>query len=369
MTRRATFVSLLASAAIAAFVTALAFVAFDEQEPPTGAGTSVSILNGRPEPQGRTATPPVPAELSVPLSNFIRSSVDWAAIYTQAVPSLVTVQTEEGAGSGFFVSEDGHIITNFHVVADAEQLFVFMQDGSRLEAEYIAKDAGNDLALLKVDPEGLEVVVPTYGRVDELQVGDPVGALGAPFSLPNTLTVGIVSAVGRNRPSGGQTWEPLRDTIQTDAALNPGNSGGMLIDERGRVIGIPTQIESPERVSSGIGFAVSADAMLRSLPTLLAGEDFERSYLGVSLQERDGELEILDVTCGSAAEDAGLRSGDHVLKVNDEPAHSLDLLIDVMASIKPSDELVITIIRGSNEMTVEATAGSWPTEPPTGGCG
>ena len=369
MSRRATFTALLCSLVIASIVTAVAFVALDEGESQTGAGTAVSILNGRPAPLAGAATPSAPAEPSVPQSDFTRPSVNWAAIYTHAVPSLVTVQTEEGAGSGFFVSEDGHIITNFHVVADARQLRVFMQDGSRLEAEYIAKDVGNDLALLQVDPEDLEIVVPTYGSVDELQVGDPVGALGAPFSLPNTLTVGIVSALGRDRPSGGQTWEPLRDMIQTDAALNPGNSGGMLIDERGRVIGIPTQIESPERASSGIGFAVSADAILRSLPTLLAGQDFERSYLGVSLQGRDGELEILDVTCGSAAEDAGLRSGDLVLEVNDKPAHSFDLLIDVMASIKPGDKLVITVMRGSNEVSVEATAGSWPTERPMSGCG
>ncbi len=369
MSRRATFASLLCSLVITALVTAIAFVALDERESQTSAGTAVSILNGRPEPLGRTATPSAPAEPSVPLSDFTRTSVNWAAIYAQAVPSLVTVQTEEGAGSGFFVSEDGHIITNFHVVADTEQLFVFMQDGRRLEAAYIAKDAGNDLALLKVDPEELEIVVPTYGRVDELQVGDPVGALGAPFNLPNTLTVGIVSALGRNRLSGGQTWEPLRNTIQTDAALNPGNSGGMLIDERGRVIGIPTQIESPDRVSSGIGFAVSADAMLRALPTLLTGTDFERGYLGISFREHEHELEILDVTCGSAAEDAGLRSGDLVLQVNGNQAHSFDLLTNAMASIKPGDELLITVMRGSNEVSVEATAGSWPTERPTSGCG
>ena len=369
MSRRATFTALLCSIAIASFVTAMTFVALDDRESQTDASTAVSILNGRPEPLAGTATPSAPAEPSLPLSDFTRPSVNWAAIYTQAVPSLVTVQTAEGAGSGFFVSEDGHIITNFHVVADAEQLFVFMQDGRHLEAEYISKDAGNDLALLKVDPEELDIVVPTYGKVEELQVGDPVGALGAPFSLPNTLTIGIVSALGRDRPSGGQTLEPMRDMIQTDAALNPGNSGGMLIDEHGRVIGIPTQIESPERAYSGIGFAVSADAILQALPTLLAGTDVERGYLGVSLQEHEDELEILDVTCGSAAEDAGLRSGDLVLQVNGDPAHSFDLLIDAMASIKPGDELSITVMRRSNEMTLEATAGSWPTERTMLGCG
>ncbi len=369
MSRRTALISVLFLLAIAASVTATTFVALDEQESQPGAGTAISILNGRTEPLARTVTPSAPAEPSVPLSDFTRTSVDWAAIYAQAVPSLVTVQTAEGTGSGFFVSEDGHIITNFHVVADAEQLSVFMQDGSRLEAEYVAKDAGNDLALLKVDPEELEIVVPTYGRVDELQVGDPVGALGAPFNLPNTLTVGIVSALGRNRPSGGLIWGPLRDMIQTDAALNPGNSGGMLIDERGRVIGIPTQIESPERVSSGVGFAVSAEAVLRSLPTLLTGTDFERSYLGVSLQELDEALEILDVTCGSAADDAGLRTGDRVLQVNGEAADSFDLLIGVMASIKPGDELSITVLRGSRQLTLEATAGAWPSEPPMDGCG
>ena len=369
MSRRAAFTSALASAAIAALITVMAFVLIADQESPTDSPSAASILTERSELPPASSSPTAPADPPITFAELKRSSVDWAAIYAQVVPSLVSVVTEEGAGSGFFVSEDGHVITNLHVVSGAEQLYVYMQNGDRREAEFIAKDVGNDLALLKVDPEDLEIVLPTYTGVDELRVGDPVGALGAPFNLPNSLTVGIVSALGRIRPSGTGTLEPLRDMIQTDAALNPGNSGGMLIDERGRVIGIPTQIESPERVSSGIGFAVSADAMLRALPTLISGEDYERSYLGVTLQEGDGELEILVVVCGSAADDADLRAGDQVLELNGEPADSLELLIEALGLIKPGEEFSITIQRGLREMTLEATAGAWPTGPPTTDCG
>ena len=369
MSRRAAFTSALASAAIAALITVMAFVLIADQESPTDSATAAAILTERSALPPASPSPSAPDDPPITFAELTRSSVDWAAIYSQVVPSLVSVVSKDGAGSGFFVSEDGHVITNLHVVSGAEQLFVYLQDGDRREAEFIAKDVGNDLALLKVDPEGLEIVLPTYGGVDELQVGDPVGALGAPFNLPNSLTVGIVSALGRTRPNGPGTLEPLRAMIQTDAALNPGNSGGMLIDERGRVIGIPTQIESPERVSSGIGFAVSADAMLRALPTLISGEDYERSYLGVSLQESDDELEIVDVVCGSAADDADLRAGDHVLEVNGEPANSLELLIEALGLIEPGEDFSITIQRGLREMTLEATAGAWPTEPPTTDCG
>ena len=368
MSRRAAFTSALASAAIAAVITVMAFVLIADQESPTDSPTAVSILSERSALPATSSSPSGPANPPITFAELTRASVDWAAIYAQVVPSLVSVLTDAGAGSGFFVSNDGHVITNWHVVAGAEQLFVYMQDGNRLEAEFVAKDVGNDLALLKVDPAGLEIVLPTYSEVDEVQIGDPVGALGAPFNLPNSLTVGIVSALGRTRPNGTGTVRPLSGMIQTDAALNPGNSGGMLIDKRGRVIGIPTQIESLERVSSGIGFAVSADTMLRALPTLISGEDYEHTYLGVSVRENDAELEIREVVCGSAADDAGLRAGDHVLEVNGEPADSLELLLEALRSIKPGEEFSITIQRGLRRMTFEATAGAWPTEPTTS-CG
>lgn len=369
MSRRHTFASSIAAAAIAAAVTAGAFLSFGNSGSPEVIQSPGPIQYERAEPFDAVEPPAIPVTPPDTFTGLTRSSVDWATVYARVLPSLVSVVTEEGSGSGFFVTADGHVITNLHVVRGAEQLFVYLQDFSRHEAELIGRDAGNDLALLKIDADDVEISVPSFGRLDDLRVGDPVGALGAPFSLPNSLTVGIVSALGRTRPSGTGTVEPLRAMIQTDAALNPGNSGGMLVDERGRVVGIPTQIERSERSAGGIGFAVSADAMLRSLPRMLEGEDVERSYLGVTLPQAGDSLEILDVVCGSAADEANLRVGDVLLEINGESAASFAELVEVLSDIFPGEEITITVQRGSQRLTREATATAWPTEPPQSGCG
>ncbi|MCY3568651.1 MAG: trypsin-like peptidase domain-containing protein [Chloroflexi bacterium] len=332
-----------------------------------GGARNVALLT--PELETVQPTPAVPIEPGEPLLEPGLAAADWSQAYAIAVPSLVTVVTDDGSGSGFFVSDDGHVITNFHVLGEHDRAVVITQDGASVEGELVSRDIGNDLALIKIDPQGIEIVLPAYGSLDDLRIGDPVGALGAPYALLNTLTVGIVSGLGRDRQSGNRTTEPLRDMIQTDAALNPGNSGGMLVDAQGRVVGIPTQIETPDQAWSGIGFAVSADAMLRSLPTMLAGEDVERSYLGVSLDQIDGRLEIADVVCGSAADQAGLRDGDVVLAINDEEAVTFDQLMERMASLAPGDELTITVRRGARSLTLDATAGSWPATIPQGECG
>jgi S1-C subfamily serine protease len=373
MSQRRALASIFASALIAASLTAaITVMAFmfagnaDEADLPPSAGDIHAELFEPfltpPAPAAPIVEPPSYAELS-------RQSVDWSAVYARVVPSLVTVVTDTGSGSGFFVLKDGHLVTNLHVVSGAEQIHVYLQDRSRSEASLIAKDVGNDIALLKIDAEGVQVGVPLFGNADDLRVGDPVGALGAPFNLPNSLTVGIVSALDRTRQSGNNTLEPLRAMIQTDAALNPGNSGGMLVDERGRVIGIPTQIESPDRASSGIGFAVGINALLRSLPTLLKGEDVERSYLGVNLSQDGSRLEIVDVVCGSAADEANVRVGDRLSQINGESTTTFDELLNVLSDISPGDEITITVQRGLRRLTLNASATAWPTEAPRLGCG
>ena len=369
MSRRVALVSMVACAAVAAALTAGAFLLLGGSETPDDPQRSAAILSESPNPLALPATGTTEDIVSPSFAELTRSSVDWASIYARVVPSLVSVVTEWGAGSGFFVSQDGYLVTNLHVVSGASRIRVFTQAGDWLVAEFVAKDAGNDLALLRIDPADAEIVVPMFGSAADLRVGDPVGALGAPFSLPNSLTVGIVSALDRRRPSATGTWEPMRAMIQTDAALNPGNSGGMLVDERGRVVGIPTQIESPDRASSGIGFAVSADALLRALPTLIDGQDFERSYLGVMSRESEAGLTIIDVVCESAADRAGIRDGDRVLELNGEPAETFDKLSEAMLSINPGDEITITVQRGLRRLTLETTAGSWPTTVPELGCG
>ncbi len=369
MSRRSALVSSVASAAVAAAITAMALLFSGAAETEEGQPPQDAIRVELAEPLRVSSADTSPVSAPVSFAELLRASVDWAAVYARAVPSLVSVVTEEGAGSGFFVTRSGHVITNLHVVAGARQIRVYALNGDHADAEVIARDAGNDLALLKVDPDEVEVVVPVFGASDDLRVGDPVGALGAPFNLPNTLTVGIVSALDRMRSSGNGTWEPLRAMIQTDAALNPGNSGGMLVDERGRVVGIPTQIESPDRVSSGIGFAVSVDAMLRSLPTLLEGVDVERSYLGVSLSRESEPLEVIDVVCDSAADRAGIRVGDRLLQINGESADTFAELVEAMSSLTPGDEITITVQRRFQRLTLESVATAWPTSPPTLGCG
>ena len=369
MSRRTTLTLSIVSAAFAVAITAGAFLTLGGPTDPESSQLAAEIrseqpmteLTAGPRPQAPT-TPPTFAELT-------RPTVDWSAIYAKSVPALVSVVTDEGAGSGFFISEEGHVITNHHVIASGDNLRIYTQQGNVVEAELMAKDVGNDLALLKVDPQGLQITVPLYADIDGIRIGDPVGALGAPFGLPNTLTVGIVSALDRTRRSSPETWEPLRAMIQTDAALNPGNSGGMLIDDQGRVIGIPTQIESSVRSSSGIGFAVSVETLLRSLPTLLEGRDVERTFLGVSLDQTAEPLRVEDVFCNSAADLADVRDGDRIISINGQSADTFDELVEVLATISPGDQVAITVRRSLRQVELETTAKAWPSAPLGGGCG
>ncbi len=367
MSRRRSFVSSIAAAVVAAAITAGAFLLSGSGAQDRSA--TANIVASESGVVTEIRTPIAPAEPLDLLNEQPIGAVDWAAVYADVVRSLVTISVDNRTGSGFFVSEDGHVITNFHVIAGAGSLIVWTHDGTRLEAEFIARDIGNDLALLKVDPTGLGISLPTYAPLDDVRIGDPVGALGSPFGLANTLTVGIVSGLGRPRPSGNGTFEPLRNTIQTDAALNPGNSGGILVDAQGRVVGIPTQIESPGRFSSGVGFAISADALLRSLPTLLSGTDVERAYLGVTLDLSEGRLEVTDVTCDSSADQAGVRDGDVILRINGQAAETFDQLGDALANVTPGDDLSVAVRRGLRVLTLNATAKAWPTAIPRSGCG
>lgn len=368
MSRRSALSISLVSAAAAAAITASAFLAFGGGPAAESTHNPAAIVGEQTVAAAETARPRAPL-FPVSFAESSTATVDWSATYRKAVPSLVSVTTDVGGGSGFFVSNDGHVITNLHVVADGELVRVRTQQGQDLEAELVARDVGRDLALLKVDPAGVDITVPLFADFDEIRVGDPVGALGAPFGLPNTLTVGIVSALDRTRRSGPETWEPLQDMIQTDAALNPGNSGGMLIDGRGRVVGIPTQIESNDRTSSGIGFAVSVETLVKSLPIMLEGRDVERTFLGISLDLSSGRIRIEDVYCNSAADLADVRAGDRLIAINDQPADTVDELVEVLDSITPGEEITITVQRSWRRIELETTAKAWPIAPLSAGCG
>lgn len=372
MLNRPLLVTSLIAAAFGALVTCTVFLLVinaDTTSAPLPTDTSGNIA-ANPTEMAASVEPAAPQEIEpIEDADFVRAAVDWSEVYAAAAPSLVAIATNEGSGSGFFVSEDGHVITNLHVVEGGTNIQVFLIDGQSFEAELIARDSGNDLALLQIDADDLDIVLPTYERSDSLRVGDPVGALGAPFGLPNTLTVGIVSALGRTRRSGNGTHEPLRGTIQTDAALNPGNSGGMLVDARGRVIGIPTQIESPERVSSGVGFAVTSDTLLRVLPTMISGKDVERTFLGVQLSTADGELAVNGVACGSSADAVGIRDDDVITEINEQELGGFDDLHAALSAIQPGDDYTVTVERNNLTVTLDLTARAWPETLPFYDCG
>jgi len=279
----------------------------------------------------------------------------------------------QSLGSGFIISADGYIVTNNHVVAPGnrnavvESITVTLPDRKEYEAKLIGRDAASDLALLKINATGLPFV--NFGDSTSARVGDWVVAIGNPFGLGGTVTAGIVSAVHRNTGAG-----PYDRYIQTDAAINFGNSGGPMFDLNGNVIGINSAIYSPTGGNVGVGFAIPSEQAKPIIDTLRAGERVQRGYLGVGLQPIDeaiaaslglpkntGEL-IARVEPGEAAAKAGIQQGDVVTKVNNTPVSPDNTLSYLVANTKPGTRIPIEIIRNERRMTVTATVGTRPPE-------
>jgi S1-C subfamily serine protease len=289
-------------------------------------------------------------------------------------------------GSGFVVDEDGTILTNAHVVDGADQVSVsFEEGGESIDAEVRGVDPDTDLAVLKIDPSDVEdLTVLPLGDSSDLEVGDPVVAIGNPFGLQRTVTTGIVSALQRqiDAPSGFS----ISNVIQTDASINPGNSGGPLLDANGRVIGINSQIATGGGQGSvGIGFAVPVNTAKDLLPELRAGEEIERAYLGVSMatvtedvaNEADLPVDsgalVESVEEGTPAEDAGLRgseidelsgevsqAGDLIVAIDGEPVRSADDVVAAVAGKQPGDTIELEIYRGDDKRTVSVELGERP---------
>jgi S1-C subfamily serine protease len=291
-------------------------------------------------------------------------------------------------GSGFVVDDDGTILTNAHVVDGAEDVTVsFEEGGDSIEAEVKGVDPDTDLAVLKIDPGEVEdLTVLPLGDSSDLQVGDPVVAIGNPFGLQRTVTTGIVSALQRqiDAPSGFS----ISNVIQTDASINPGNSGGPLLDAQGRVIGINSQIATGGGQGSvGIGFAVPVNTAKELLPELRAGEEIERAYLGVSMatvnedvaSEADLPVDsgalVESVEEGTPAERAGLRgseidelsgevsqAGDIIVAIDGEPVGSADDVVSAVAAKRPGDTVELEIYRGDDKRTVTVELGERPSQ-------
>jgi S1-C subfamily serine protease len=312
---------------------------------------------------------------------FIRSQI------VQKTPSVFGFpqqQRSEATGSGFLIDNDGHVLTNAHVVEGAKSVTVQLGNGSEQNAQVVGTDPSSDVALLKVDNTEGASPLP-LGDSSKVQVGDPVVAIGNPFALDRTVTSGIVSALQRQiqAPNGFS----ISDVIQTDAAINPGNSGGPLIDGAGQVIGINSQIESQSGGNEGVGFAVPIKTAAQVVSQLENGGEVHRAYLGVSggditpdiahalnLPVTQGVL-IERVLSGGPADDAGIKGatgqatiagqtfpvgGDIITKVDGKPITGMDDVISAVNGHQPGDDLTLTIWSGGQQKDVTVKLGDRP---------
>lgn len=278
-----------------------------------------------------------------------------------------------GQASGFIVSHDGVIITNSHVVKDAGEIEVTLNDGREFTAKLIGQDPNTDIAVIKIDAQDLPYL--TFMNSDELRVGEWAIAIGNPWGLQATLTVGVISATGRNNLNLTQ----LEDFIQTDAAINQGNSGGPLLNFSGLVAGMNTAIVTnmSNGGNMGIGFAIPSNLISHIMNEIMATGKVTRGFLGVMLQQMDANLAkafnldrsegalIAEITKDSPAEKAGLKQGDIVLKYNNQPVTNIASLRNAIALMKPGSKISLTLLREGKPLEISVTIGTFPSQTET----
>jgi serine protease DegQ len=275
-------------------------------------------------------------------------------------------QQQIGLGSGVIVSPEGYLLTNNHVIEGADEIEVQLADGRQGSARVIGTDVETDLAVLKIDLDRLPVL--TFGDLPSLQVGDAVLAIGNPFNVGQTVTAGIVSALGRNQ-LGLSTFENF---IQTDAAINPGNSGGALVDIEGHLVGINTAIFSRSGGSLGIGFAIPVDTARQVLESLVRDGQVTRGWIGVEPRDLTPEIAesfglpvktgvlITGVLQDGPASQGGLRPGDVVVRIADAPVANTAQLLSAVAALRPQQQAVIGVQRGDKALEVTLTVAQRP---------
>jgi serine protease Do len=290
----------------------------------------------------------------------------WQRFFGMPLPKPERKSPKTGLGSGFFISADGFLLTNNHVIENAEQITVVLNNEEEYIAKVIGTDPNTDIALLKVEAKDLPFLV--LGNSDELEVGEWVMAIGNSLGLQATCTTGVVSA--NERADVGIA--PVESFIQTDAAINRGNSGGCLLNIDGEAIGMNTAIASSTGGYMGIGFAIPSNLIKPIVEQLRTTGHVVRGYLGVSLQKIDAKLAqsfglersegalISEVVKDSPADKAGLKSGDVVLKVNSKPITIAGKLRNIIAFMKPGEPVTLTIMRNKKEMQIKAIVGTHP---------
>lgn len=323
--------------------------------------------------QPRAVTPrgPLAADEMANIALFKASSPSVVHITTLAYArnyfSLNVMQIPRGTGSGFIWDEQGRIVTNFHVIQNASAATITLHDHSTWKARLVGAFPDRDLAVLQIDAPQEKLKPIPIGSSRDLVVGQRVYAIGNPFGLDQTLTIGIISALNREIESA--TQRKIRGVIQTDAAINPGNSGGPLLDSDGRLIGVNTMIYSPSGASAGIGFAIPVDEINRIVPRLIRDGKFERPVLGVqyapvqllpALGFKKG-VAVLDVVQGGPAGIAGLKpftrdalgnivAGDVIVAIDDKPVDDMDELFEALEAHQAGDTINLTLLRGKKQV-------------------
>jgi putative serine protease PepD len=272
-------------------------------------------------------------------------------VSSQATTPFGGAETQEAQGSGFVYDGQGHIITNQHVVNGATSITVRFWNGKTYKAQLVGSDASTDLAVIKVDAPASLLQPLALADSNNVAVGDGVVAIGSPFGLEDTVTSGIVSALHRQMTSPNNFT--INDSIQTDAAINHGNSGGPLLNSQGQVIGVTSQIESDSGGNDGVGFAIPSNTVKSIVSQLISSGKAEHPYLGVAVETQNGAARITQVHSGTPAADAGLRAGDVVTAVDGNRVTSADALTNAITAKSPGDTVSITYTRSGTSHTVQ----------------
>lgn len=281
-------------------------------------------------------------------------------------PQEPPTQPQIGLGSGVIVTADGYLLTNNHVIAGADDISVRLSDGREAQARLIGTDPETDVAVLKIEAERLPVL--SFGNMDDVHVGDAVLAIGNPFNVGQTVTSGIVSALGRS----GLGLSTFENFVQTDAAINPGNSGGALVDANGNLVGINTAIYSRSGGSLGIGFAIPIDLARQVMDGLVRDGRVTRGWIGVQPRELEADFVqsfklpvsegvlITGVLQNGPASNAGMKPGDVVTRIAGTPVRSVSQLLKVVASLKPDAQAVVSVQRGDQALELNVRVAQRP---------
>ncbi|HEY2328153.1 MAG TPA: trypsin-like peptidase domain-containing protein [Gaiellaceae bacterium] len=323
---------------------------------------------------GSTHTVTVLEQSGAPVANTTSNQLSIAEIaqHTKSVVEIIATSSSfnqspypygdskasQAEGTGWIYDSSGHIVTNNHVIDGATSIKVNFPDGSSYKATVTATDPATDLAVLKVNAPSSKLAPLTLGDSSKVAVGDGVVAIGDPFGLAGTVTTGIVSAV--NREIQSPDGSPVEGAIQTDAAINHGNSGGPLFDLQGNVIGVTAQIESDSGGNDGVGFAIPSNLIKSVVSQLISKGSVQHPFLGVAPQTATNGVKITSVQSGSAAASAGLKVGDMITSVGGKKTTTADALRAAIDGYKPGDSVTLSILRNGSMKTLHVTLGSRP---------